>query len=69
MFLSLKQITHSLQNLSDLHPFFGISFLAFKDAHIPVGSTTAVVFSQIADKILEAHYRAARRFDGFYVPF
>lgn len=69
MFLSLAQITHSLQKLSGLHPFFGISFLAFKEESIPIGSTTEIVFSQIADNILVKHYRAARSFQGFYIPF
>jgi hypothetical protein len=52
MYLTLAQIERSLNPLSDLHNFFGMSYLAFKRAGIPEGSTITVNFSQIAGEIL-----------------
>src|SRR5215216_2414161 len=69
MFLSLEQIRQSLEKLSDLHPFFGMSLLAFKEAEIPVGTTREIVFTQIANDILEKHYQPASTYNGFYNPF
>ena len=39
MVLPIEQIATSLNRLMDLHNFFGMSFLAFKRAEIPEGST------------------------------
>jgi hypothetical protein len=69
MFLSVEQIKASLPSLAQVHPFFGIAFLAFKEADLPVGSARALVFSRAAQKILERHYKPAEAYDGFYSPF
>jgi hypothetical protein len=68
-FLSIEQLKHSLPALAPLNPFFGMSFLAFKKSEIPVGKTRTVVFSQIAQRILEHHYKPALAYAGFYNPF
>jgi AAA domain, putative AbiEii toxin, Type IV TA system/AAA domain len=69
MFLSIDQISASLPFLADLNPFFGMSFLAFKKAGIPVGEQRSLVFSQIAQDILERHYKPISNYAGFYNPF
>lgn len=69
MFLSLQQIQRSLSNLSSIHPFFGMSFLAFKKVNIPVNNTKNIVFSQIVEDILFKHYRPYSSYPGFYSPF
>ena len=68
VFLSIDQVKLSLPLLAQLNPFFGMSFLAFKKAGIPVGSARTLVFSQIAQGILEKHYRPAPAYAGFYNP-
>ncbi|HKS30643.1 MAG TPA: hypothetical protein VJS44_22645 [Pyrinomonadaceae bacterium] len=55
--------------MADIHPFFGMSFLAFKKAGIPVGYTGEYTFSQIANDVLERHYKASSEYAGFYNPF
>ena len=69
MFISLQQVGRSLHILGDLHPFFGISFLAFKKARILIGKTQPVIFSQIANVILDKHFRASATHNGYYIPF
>jgi hypothetical protein len=46
-----------------------MSFLAFKEADIPVGSTRAINFTHIANTVLERHYRVTPAYQGFYNPF
>ncbi|MEX2317829.1 MAG: AAA family ATPase [Pirellulales bacterium] len=68
MYISLAQIKRSLPELQDVHPFFGISFLAFKQADIPIGQTASLNFSAASDDILRRHYHPTNQFDGFYQP-
>ena len=69
MFISIAQIERSLFNLKDLHPFFGMSFLAFKKAKLPVGRVHPFVFSQLAVDILNLYYKPSQNYAGFYNPF
>lgn len=69
IFVSLEQIERSLGRLSELNPFFGMSFLAFKRAQLPIGSTKKIVFTQIVQEILEDFYRVAPTYKGFFNPF
>lgn len=68
-YLNISQVRASLASLRNLNPFFGISFLAFKDAGIPVGTDLPVVFSQIAQRILDRHYKPVPAYAGYYSPF
>jgi hypothetical protein len=68
-YLSIDQVRFSLSHLDGLNPFFGMSFLAFKEADIPVGKARPLVFSQIVQRVLERHYRPASAYKGFYNPF
>ena len=69
MFISITQIERSLYNLKGLHPFFGMSFLAFKKTQLPVGRVEPIVFSQLAVDILNLYYKPSNNYDGFYNPF
>jgi hypothetical protein len=69
MYISAQQLERSLPILGDLHPFFGMSFLAFKLSSIPVGQTTDLNFSQAANEILDTHYRPSSTYEGYYNPF
>lgn len=69
MFLSSTQIRRSLTKLDDIHPFFGMSFLAFKRARIPVGQAEEFTFTRLANEVLERHYKASSQYEGFYNPF
>ena len=47
MYISISQIERSLFNLKDIHPFFGMSYLAFKKFRLPVGRTEHTIFFSI----------------------
>lgn len=68
MFFTPEQVKRSLGALSEIHPFFGISYLAFKKAGLPVGSTAVLNFSQVAEDLLTKHYQPFTGY-GFYQPF
>ncbi len=69
MFFSATQLHRSLKRLSTLHPFFGMTFLAFKKARLPIGHVDPVNFSKVVNDLLVAHYRPTETYDGFYNPF
>lgn len=69
MFFSTTQLRRSLERLSTLHPFFGMTFLAFKKALLPIGRVEQVNFSQVVNEFLVGHYRPTEMYDGFYNPF
>jgi hypothetical protein len=69
MYLSLDQITRSLKSIEGVHPFFGVSFLAFKSAEIPVGSTKGINFASVAREVLNRYYRPSVDLPGYYLPF
>ncbi|BDI30796.1 hypothetical protein CCAX7_28470 [Capsulimonas corticalis] len=68
MYISIDQIQSSLSNLADVHPFFGMSFLAFKASRLPIGRSADIVFTRIADDILKKHYKIPNQ-PGYYNPF
>src|SRR4051812_49396211 len=69
MYVSIGQIEESLRRLETLHPYFGMSFLVFKKAKIPVGEPTEFVFARGAAELLNTYYKANSGYDGYYNPF
>lgn len=69
MFFSADQIRESLEHSEPIHPFFGISFLAFKMAELPVGSETRLPIAKLETEVLDRYYSPAPDYDGYYVPF
>ena len=69
MFISVEQLKESVEELHEVHPFFGIAFLGFKLAELPVGSTKSIIFSNVMEAVLQRYYCAAPTFNGFYSPF
>ena len=69
MFLSLTQIQKSLEALANIHPFFGTSFLAFKQSNLPVDGTKTLNFSSAVNQVLRRYYAPLASYQGFYSPF
>src|SRR6185436_3991658 len=69
MFLALPEIERSLMPLETVHPFFGVSFLAFKRLGLPVGTQVDVPIAQEERALLDRYYSPAPNFDGYYIPF
>ena len=69
MFISIEQLEASLKKLTELHPFFGFAFLAFKRANLPIGDSTRVRQSRVCEDVLQEFYRPTERYEGFFNPF
>lgn len=69
MYISSEQISVSLLKLQNVHPFFGMSFLAFKKENLPVGSAITINFTRIATDVLVKYYQASLSYEGYYNPF
>ena len=57
MFLTLEQIVSAVQHLRPVHPFFGITFLACKAEHLPVGHAEDFTINDHETALLERYYK------------
>jgi len=69
MFFSKSQIEESLKSLESVHPFYGITFLAFKRAKLPIGWAINFPISQEEQRFLEQYYRPDKRSEWYYRVF
>lgn len=67
--IAAQQIRHSLDALKRVHPYFGMTFLAFKAIRLPVGSQTDLNFSSVMRDFLQKYYKPSTRYSGYYNPF
>lgn len=68
MYISLQQLEASLSKLDPVHPFFGISFLAFKQLDLKVNDLKHVDIADQETAILEAYYNPRPESKYYYVP-
>lgn len=68
MYISSEQLEDSLKQLDPVHPFFGISFLAFKLLDLPIGTPEAVDIADQETAILEDYYNPLPNSAYYYVP-
>jgi len=63
-------IEKSLASLRDVHPFFLITFLAYKEAGLPivVSNKELMDTSGLERNFMENYYRPAPEYDGYYRP-
>src|SRR5579859_3432506 len=69
MFLTAGQIAQSIDALSNVHPFHGITFLACKKAKLPVGREIVFPLDAETDRFLIEHHRIDPGSDWFFQPF
>ncbi len=69
LWISTQQIARSLEELRAVHPFFGMSLLAFKARGIPVGSQTRLNFAKLMREFLSEYYQPSATYTGYYNPF
>ena len=67
--ISPNQLRHSLRALRNVHPYFGMTFLAFKEEQLPVGFGVQINFSAVMRKFLERYYKPTDTYSGYYSPF
>ena len=68
-YISQSQLRHALRALKDVHPYFGMAFLAFKQVEIPVGEGARLNFSGLMRDFLDRYYKPAKSYSGYYNPF
>lgn len=68
MYISSEQLAISLKELDPVHPFFGISFLAFKRLGLQVGQPRRVDIANEETRILTTHYNPVSSSQYYYVP-
>ena len=66
---SAAQLKHSLAALKRVHPYFGMTFLAFKARQLPVGTQVRLNFSAVMREFLQKYYRPSTTYSGYYNPF
>lgn len=68
MFLSQDQIQIAIEKLGSVHPFFGISFLVFKELNLPIGETTEFQSKKVKE-FLERYYKPDTNSSFFFRSF
>jgi hypothetical protein len=69
MFLTLEQVTQSLQNLKSVHPFYGMTFLACKRENLPVGRDIPFPIANHETALLDEYYRPQKTSEFYYQVF
>lgn len=68
-YLSLDIVVRALNQLEKLHPFYGITFLVFKENKLPVGSTTELSIDSLERKFMDKYYKPVSGSDCYYRVF
>uniref|UniRef100_UPI0037508EC4 hypothetical protein n=1 Tax=Undibacterium sp. TaxID=1914977 RepID=UPI0037508EC4 len=69
MYFSHQQIANSITALANVHPFHGITFLACKQANLPVGRSIVFQLDARTDAFLNNYHRLDPTSDWFFQPF
>ncbi len=69
MFLSKAQLINSLHKLDSVHSFYGITFLVFKLAQLPVGNAIEYPINHQEEEFLKTYYQPDKRSSWYYRVF
>jgi predicted ATPase len=69
MYLSIELILEALENLKDIHPFYGTTFLACKSENLPVGREVPFAISEIETNLIKKYYQPDKSSEYFYTAF
>ncbi len=69
MFVSNQNLIHSLEQLSSLHPFYGITYLACKLNNMPIGEARDFPINAFETELLEKYYKPEKRTTKFFRAF
>lgn len=68
-YFTATQIADSIAALADVHPFHGITFLACKQANLPIDESVTFAMDSITDAFLKVHHQIEPTSDWFFQPF
>src|SRR4051794_40753786 len=69
MYLPPELIRQALSELSDIHPFFGITYLVCKKGRLPIGSMTNFPINKAEEEFLRLHYKPDLKSTFYFQPF
>lgn len=69
MYLSIEIIKETLENLKDIHPFYGNTFLACKSENLPVGRAEPFAISEIETNLVKKYYQPDKNSKYLYTAF
>lgn len=64
-----EMVHRAVEELSRLHPFFGITFLVCKKAELPIGSDVHFAINRAEQNFLDAYYRPDLNSTHYFQPF
>ena len=70
MYICRDEIKNALDHLKRIHPFFLITFLAYKEIDLPIVTSQQELRDTrgIERDFLERYYRPTKEYDGYYRP-
>jgi hypothetical protein len=69
MYLPHPLIRQALSELSDIHPFFGITYLVCKQGQLPIGNMTNFPINKAEEDFLRVHYKPDLKSTFYFQPF
>ncbi len=66
MYINFDYIREAVSQLENIHPFYGITFLACKRADLPVGSAIPLAIGVVETEFLQEYYQPYEGSDYFY---
>ncbi len=69
MYLSIEIVSAALENLKDIHPFYGTTFLACKSENLPVGRAEPFAIKEVEDNFVKKYYQPDKTSQYVYRAF
>lgn len=69
MYISAEQLVRSIGELTRVHPFHGITFVACKKAALPVGDSVHFRMDSVTKQHMDSHHRLAPESSYYFQPF
>jgi hypothetical protein len=69
MYIPVQIIRQALSELSQIHPFFGITYLVCKQGNLPVGSMTNFPINRAEEEFLTLRYKPDLKSTFYFQPF
>lgn len=69
MFITLAHVATAIKELESVHPFYGGSFLVFKEGRLPVGTTVTFPVDAQDKQFLDRYYRPAAASQWYFRVF
>jgi len=69
MYISARNVANAIENLSNVHMFLGITFLACKKIQLPVGTATIVSLDSETKKFMDNVHKLSPDSVWYFQPY